>query len=411
MVGPGRLRVLGAACASAGLLSCVPPNLATSALASETAAQAFGGVACGAIRPKTEPDLMAWDPGSRADLNTQRQQGIVVVHYEARGCDVSMRVLSNCDAPGAYTYFPYDAKDSIVAHNAAELYAALPLGAARLVPSLQGSRAVRTDYQLVGVYTLKVGEVVSRSELQGQCMGATHVISKIYVGSFALSAGESRALDVKATALGVGGGAGEGADVQHLQSEGDPAACAQASKAGKESPLCSVPLRVALLALPAPACPAGSGWDGAQCVAATAPAATPAPPAATSCPDGTVWNGSQCVTTTAPGAPEANGTVVAAGRTWQVRVTDHLMNASDALSYCSHLEFDGGGWRLPTIDELEALSQTAAWRWLQGDPDAPMMYWSSSPVVGSPWHHQWFLGRSNRLEGKPDWTVNVRCVR
>ena len=326
-----------------------------------------------------------------------------MVHYEAAGCDVNMQVLSNCDAPGTYSYFPYDASDSIVAHNAAELYAALPLGAARLSSTLQGRRAVRTDYQLVGVYALKVGDVVARGALQGECNGATHVVSKIYVGSFTLSAGEDRAIDAKATAIGAAGGARDAAHVQHLQAEGDQAACNQASKEGKANTLCSVPLRVALLALP-PTCPVGGTWDGVRC------AGDPSIAPAVSCPDGATWNGSQCVGATGSGDTGAS-TFEAAGRVWQAQYSPQDVMWSGATAYCAGLKLAGGGWRLPTIEEMKALHDTALDK--RGNPADVHSFWSSSPVAGSPWHNVWYLSAfsDDPAEAKVDFLFRARCVR
>lgn len=41
--------------------------------------------------------------------------------------------------------------------------------------------------------------------------------------------------------------------------------------------------------------------------------------------------------------------------TWQVPSAVHVMNWQEALDYCSSLYLDGGGWRLPSIDELRSL--------------------------------------------------------
>src|SRR6478735_2657193 len=62
--------------------------------------EAFDSTSCSAVRPKTEPDLMGWDSTSRASLNSLKDQGVVVVHYEAVGCNVQLEVLSNCIATG-----------------------------------------------------------------------------------------------------------------------------------------------------------------------------------------------------------------------------------------------------------------------------------------------------------------------
>ncbi len=46
--------------------------------------EAFG-VRCEAVRAQEAPDLMAWDPASRANLGRLRQRGVVAVRYESRG--------------------------------------------------------------------------------------------------------------------------------------------------------------------------------------------------------------------------------------------------------------------------------------------------------------------------------------
>ncbi len=220
-----------------------------------TTGDAFNsGVQCSAVRPQTEPDLMAWDPGSRATLRSVKAQGVVVVHYEAKGCDVQLHVLPNCVAKGSYQFEPYSATETKLARNVSELFAELPLGAAKLSANLKGSRAVRTDYMMAGVESVKIGTAWKREELVGECQDATHVVSKIYVGGFGLAAGEARELEGGASVfimpmVAVGGGAKTQSSVEHIQHEGVAEACEDAQKKGIASPQCSVPLRVALMSL------------------------------------------------------------------------------------------------------------------------------------------------------------------
>ena len=74
------------------LFACAPPaNVAGETLKSPTTTgEAFEGVQCSAVRPQTEPDLMAWDPGSRSNLNRLRAAGVVAVRYQAVGCNVKL---------------------------------------------------------------------------------------------------------------------------------------------------------------------------------------------------------------------------------------------------------------------------------------------------------------------------------
>lgn len=148
------------------LVSCSPSRPATtggSALPDER--EAFGGVQCSAVRPQTEPDVMAWDPGSRLALKDLSDQGVVAVRYEATGCDVRLELLTNRIGEGSYEYKPYAATQSKLARNAQELFTELPLGAASLAGKLKSGRALRTNYMLVGARSIPAGAAHKRTML------------------------------------------------------------------------------------------------------------------------------------------------------------------------------------------------------------------------------------------------------
>jgi formylglycine-generating enzyme required for sulfatase activity len=234
--------------------------------------EVFEGVPCSAVRPQTEPDLMAWDAGSRGNLSRLRKEGVVAVRYAQEGCNVRLELLSNCiGAASQYRYTPYGESQSKVARSAQELFAELPVGAARFAGKLRGQKALRADYTLVGLAALPAGSSYKRADLKGppgECARATHVVSAVYLGGFAMVAGDARAVDAEATVFGVGGGAKASAEVERLDNAGDPVACEEARKSGQESGQCATPLRIGLLALDGePACPAGSRWDGSVCAA------------------------------------------------------------------------------------------------------------------------------------------------
>ncbi|HEY0467600.1 MAG TPA: OmpA family protein [Polyangiaceae bacterium] len=274
-----------------GLSACAPPaNLAGETPKSPTSTgEAFEGTPCSAVRPQTEPDLMAWDPGSRANLNRLRGAGVVAVRYEAVGCNVKLELLSHCIGPASkYQFSPYSANQRKVAHNASELFAQLPIGAASLGADVKGGRALRTDYILAGQYALPPDASFRAADLKGvDCARATHVVSAIYVGAFIMAAGESRQMDAKATLFGSALGASSSADVDVLSTEGDADACSVAQRDGTESNRCAVPLRIGLEALAAPAkvsCAEGSTPQGDSCLplAADSPVAASATPPSSS---------------------------------------------------------------------------------------------------------------------------------
>ncbi|HKO47404.1 MAG TPA: hypothetical protein VJV79_06760, partial [Polyangiaceae bacterium] len=287
--------VAGAVVFASTLAACTPPaNVAGAPLKTPTTGEAFEGAPCSAVRPQTEPDLMAWDPGSRSNLNRLRGEGVVAVRYEAVGCNVKLELLSHCiGTTSKYRFSPYSANQRKVAHNASELFAQLPVGAASLGADVKGGRALRTDYMLAGQYALPPDASFRAADLKGvDCARATHVVSAIYVGAFVMGAGESRQMDAKSTLFGASLGASSSADVEVLSTEGDAEACAIAQRDGTESYRCAVPLRIgleALAALQAPAkvsCPEGTSLQGDACFAIVTDVPTPAsaPPTVNSAP-------------------------------------------------------------------------------------------------------------------------------
>jgi hypothetical protein len=280
-----------------------------------------GAASCSAVRTQTEPDLMGWDSGSRLNLNMLRQAGVVAVRYVAKGCNVELEVLPNCIGEGSYKYTPYSASDTKIARNAQELYAELPIGAARLQGKVQGGRAIRTDYSLVGMAALPPGSTYAVASLKGpDCARATHVVSRVYLGGFAMVAGESQTISGSASFFGVGAGAESQAQAERLAREGDPAQCQKALGWGEPQPLCSVPLRIGLLAIEragTTACPTGTSWDGQRC----APGATKECPAET-----TYQEGKGCVAVAPvdpPPVPHSQLSGAWVGQGCQVTVSDH----------------------------------------------------------------------------------------
>jgi len=286
-----------AAAISAALSACScggPGPQPAHSPAPPTTEQAFASkdtISCNAVRAQTEPDLMAWDPSSRMSLSTLRTRGVVAVRYRAEGCNVELELLPNCIGDGKYEYAPYAARDTKLVTNAQELFAQLPLGAARLAGKLKGTRALRTDYVLAGQAMLPPGAVYKASDLRGpDCDRATHVVSRLYLGGFGMVSGESSELSAEASVFGVGAGGQAQGTAERVATEGNPAACEKAQESGEEQRLCNVPLRLGLLAVEGKdnsACPKGTEWDGARCVRREVVNQV-------QCPAGTTWDGTHC---------------------------------------------------------------------------------------------------------------------
>jgi hypothetical protein len=208
---------------------------------------------CAEARLPTEPDLMAWDSASRANLAAMHEEGVIAVRYDLDGCEPKLTVLPNCIGPQdpLYKYKPYSATDKKIARTTQELFAELPLGAASLRAKLGRDRAVRTDYALVGLLTLPPASSWRREDLKGTgCEEATHVVARIYLGGFALASGNATEIEAAASFFAIGNaGAAHKSQRIEVQTEGEEEACVKARTSGEGQRMCNVPLRIGLIPL------------------------------------------------------------------------------------------------------------------------------------------------------------------
>ena len=253
----GRVAIVSSALAVMVLSACGAKPKA----GAPTAANPFGGANCGAVKLPVEPELMAWDAQSRAQLDKLRHQGVVAVRYLQNGCDVQLDLLPQCIGPkNRYVYSPMSSADARIASNVDQVLATMPLGAANVSPSLNGGGTLRADFRLVGAAALPTGTTITEYDLIGaDCKEATHVVSAVYVGGFGI-AGEAAGSPTNAFT----------GSVTAIAREGYPAVCDRAEQSGVEEPGCSVPLRLALTPLngkaPPPTCPPSWTFDGKKCV-------------------------------------------------------------------------------------------------------------------------------------------------
>lgn len=191
-----------------------------------------------------EPELVAWDATARAELDRLRKQGVVAVRYEAHGCEVSLELLPDCVGPkNRYVFTPLREPKAHVFRETNDLFAQVPLGATTLTSFLEGRRAIVADSFIVGSVGLPPGSTVTEYDLVGTaCRRATHVVGAVYVGGFALVSAQSSQADALGGVFAKGGG-------DPIAHEGYPAVCDRAASEGVELGGCSVPLRLALIAL------------------------------------------------------------------------------------------------------------------------------------------------------------------
>ncbi len=237
--------VIALAMAGAVALGCGPPSDPVAPPQPRAANPEWGN---GCTAKNDEADLMGWDAGSRANVALMRRQGVIAVRFATDGCKVSLQLVPNCIGEGTYAFAPYPANEKRIAHDQTELGAKLPLLSLDIAGKLTTGRALRTDFDLAGMAALPMGKPYARHDLHGQgCERATHVVSRVYLGGFAIMVGESRSIEATASVFGAGASASNVRDAEQLATEGDAEACKAAQKSGTESPSCSVPLRLALL--------------------------------------------------------------------------------------------------------------------------------------------------------------------
>ncbi|MBI4702063.1 MAG: hypothetical protein HY744_13070, partial [Deltaproteobacteria bacterium] len=178
------------------LSACGGSNLA-STLVKAPEFKPVGQTKCAVRASQSRPLIVEWPSADRAALEAQKNAGIVAVRY--LGCE--MEVLRRCSAPGKYKYAPVTLKeDHIRIRNADELYASIPVYAAKFEGKLETAGELNVDMSIVGSYEADKG-TVKLGELEGSCAGATHFVSAITAGAFEFTAGASAKVGAGAEAL------------------------------------------------------------------------------------------------------------------------------------------------------------------------------------------------------------------
>ncbi|MEZ4449762.1 MAG: formylglycine-generating enzyme family protein [Nannocystaceae bacterium] len=245
----GLVGAIGLAAALGALVTatsgCRGRNLASHLAPSTDLAPATGLARCGVIRSHDRPLIIEWPSADRGTLETQVHRGdhLIVVRYE--GCD--MEILRRCRARGRYGYAAVQRKEEHSSiRSTDDLYAKIPIGAARLEAELERSGALTLEMTVVGAYeadALKLGD----GDLEGSCDGATHVVTGVTVGAFALSsasgAGVRAGVEVGAPGAGIGGGLRSTSDRGFRRSDGDLGSCWE-SDAAAPPEQCGALLRI-----------------------------------------------------------------------------------------------------------------------------------------------------------------------
>ncbi|HZO14913.1 MAG TPA: SUMF1/EgtB/PvdO family nonheme iron enzyme [Polyangiaceae bacterium] len=249
---------------------------------------------CSVTKSQAEPLIVEWPSAARARLEAQLRRGAVVVRYS--GCE--MQLLAGCHAPARYAYVPITRKrDSVRIRNADELYANIPVYAARFEAELERSGELNVEMTIVGRWETDRASIHA-DELEGNCKDATHVLTGLTVGAFDFYSGADANVGAGAGVSQIGVGAKSHAKRHVLNRDGDATRC-DASKIADAAPPdgCGAILRVEVVPVgvekrvkspePSPS-PVPVSEE-------TPPLPAPEPKPGVSCPDGTKQNGSNCI--------------------------------------------------------------------------------------------------------------------
>jgi len=202
---------------------------------------------CSVEKSQAKPLIVEWPSADRGELESQaHNRGVVVVRYQ--GCE--MQVLDGCTVPISYAYTALTRKkDRVQMRDADDLYANIPVGAARFEAKLQKSGELDVDMTMVGRW--EAGRrSVRPDELQGTCDGATHIVAALTVGAFTFTAGADATVGGGVSVAGAGGGAQSSAQREMLNADGDESACEKSLPDDKAPPPnCGAMLRLEVVPL------------------------------------------------------------------------------------------------------------------------------------------------------------------
>lgn len=198
-----------------------------------------GQTKCGIVKSSTRPLIVEWPAADRAQLEAAAKRGIAAVRYS--GCE--MEVLPRCAVTGNYRFTPTTRKlERVAIRDADELYAELPVGAAKLEGKLEQAGVLEVAMHVVGRYDAATAD---DSKLEGACDRATHVITGLTVGAFEFSAGASSSVAGAVGVLGAKAGGGSSREKQLINRDGDAAACTGSTSTDQTPPEgCAALLRV-----------------------------------------------------------------------------------------------------------------------------------------------------------------------
>lgn len=182
---------------------------------------------CGVLKGEETTRVEALPPAERAALLDASKRGRVAV--ERVGC--TLRILPRCSADGTYAFTgSAPAEERISLTDEASLYREVPAGAA----SLKGKTPLDLHATSIGAWQTSAS-AAKYGDLTGECEDATHVVTMIRVGAFAIAPQSAGAPAPAASAT---------TPPPALASDGDLTACTAAQPGAAPPPTCGAALSV-----------------------------------------------------------------------------------------------------------------------------------------------------------------------
>jgi len=222
---------------------------AASHLATAPTFEPAGQAKCGVKKSADHPLIVEWPSADRATLEAKAQSGLVAVRYV--GCE--MEVLHRCRLPGKYGYTSITPKhDSVTIKDADDLYANMPVGAAKLEGKLEKSGQLNVSMTIVGRYEADQTSFAPSQLAGDDCDRATHVVSGMTTGAFELSAGASASVGGQVNGFGAGAGGKSTSSHETLERDGHEDKCEGSSPRGAPPDGCGAVLRLDLVPVESP---------------------------------------------------------------------------------------------------------------------------------------------------------------
>jgi hypothetical protein len=242
--GAGLLSALAAACLATQHFDTAPAGAGPNGLLAGTA---VGQARCPSGAAVDSPFVVEWDATDLSTFEAKASRDVVFVRYAA--CTIEMLYgCSDNGIPGRYgryqePIFTSGTVESFTMQNQDDVWAKLPLGAAKFGGSIQVGESLELKYFVSGAVNA-TRNYVERGAIADnpRCAGATHFVSAYNLGAFELLAhkGASGELTVGVQG-GMGGGGSTSSESSNLKQGGAIDSCT--TEAQRQ---CRVPIRLVL---------------------------------------------------------------------------------------------------------------------------------------------------------------------